>query len=309
MKIQKMKKQKYIRAAALLLMVATFQISVAQQQLMVNCPTTILVGPTPAVITTDPLNQSGNEGSDLYFHVEASGDDVLVYQWQYFDGSGWDNITNTGAYSGADTDSLKITGLQLSFDGNLYRCIVNNGCNGDTSQYATLRLLQPVPIGYNGDTLWVSPVDNAQGFSWGGTGTLVNAFDTVDGRANTDKITAELGAGGYAASVCDTLNAYGFSDWYLPANDELKAMSVFRDSIGGFDPAYYWSSTEYDATTAWFIFINTGYSDHFSKDNSYYVRCVRNNNAPQILQPVPISYNGDILWVHPTDNSTGIEWG
>ena len=39
----------------------------------------------------------------------------------------------------------------------------------------------------------------------------------TDGKSNTDNIVKYLGPGAYAAYLCDTLNAYGYNDWYFPA--------------------------------------------------------------------------------------------
>lgn len=53
---------------------------------------------------------------------------------------------------------------------------------------------------------------------------------------------------GSAVDYCDNLTFAGYSDWFLPNQDELNAMYVYRNSIGGFvtsgEDCMYWSSTE-----------------------------------------------------------------
>lgn len=53
---------------------------------------------------------------------------------------------------------------------------------------------------------------------------------------------------GSAVDYCDGLTFAGYSDWFLPNQDELNAMYVYRNSIGGFvtsgEDCMYWSSTE-----------------------------------------------------------------
>lgn len=50
-----------------------------------------------------------------------------------------------------------------------------------------------------------------------------------------------------AYEYCENLTFAGYSDWFLPDKDELNAMYVNRNSIGGFVDSKYWSSDwEYD---------------------------------------------------------------
>ena len=50
-----------------------------------------------------------------------------------------------------------------------------------------------------------------------------------------------------AAYLCDHLVEGVYSDWYLPSKDELNQLYLNRVAIGGFESAYYWGSSEYDA--------------------------------------------------------------
>ena len=85
----------------------------------------------------------------------------------------------------------------------------------------------------------------------------------------------QLGSDGHAAYLCDTLTAYGHSDWYLPAKDELNAMYQNKAIIGGFSSSYYWSSTEDDNNDAWRQDFYDGSQDHLDKVFNGRVRCVR----------------------------------
>ncbi|MED4599834.1 S-layer homology domain-containing protein, partial [Paenibacillus validus] len=100
---------------------------------------TLTVNTAPA-ITSQPSNQSVNEGSNTSFSVTATGT-ALTYQWQVDTGSGtgFTDITDTGVYSGAATDTLSITGAASGMNGYAYRVVVS-GSGGLTlpSTSATL---------------------------------------------------------------------------------------------------------------------------------------------------------------------------
>ncbi len=131
---------------------------------------------------------------------------------------------------------------------------------------------------FNGDTLSVHPIDNSPAVQ-SYNGSYINTFasSNTDGAANTDSIVKYQGEGAYAAYLCDTLNAYGYDDWYLPAKNELNALYANRLIIGGFDISHYWSSTEFDNSFAWIQHFGDGTQTETSKDQYFAVRCIRKN--------------------------------
>ena len=84
------------------------------------------------------------------------------------------------------------------------------------------------------------------------TGATATALGT--GSANTNSIIANQGAstGGfiYAAALAKAYNGGGFTDWYLPSQDELNKLFLNKVAIGGFDGTmnYFWTSTELSAS-------------------------------------------------------------
>lgn len=125
-----------------------------------------------------------------------------------------------------------------------------------------------------GGGLYVYPAD-MQAQWYNGDYIVTGATSDTDGQANTTAIVAAQGAGNYAAYICDTLTAYGYSDWYLPAKDELNEIYLNKDLIGGFSPYYYWSSTEDDFIYAWYQYFGNGYQDGNGKKAGSGFRCVR----------------------------------
>lgn len=97
------------------------------------------------IINTQPTDESICEDGDTSFTVVASN--VDTYQWQYFNGSSWENLTDSGIYSGSNSDQLNITNAQNSHNGNQYRVIVSNSshvCDPATSNAVSLTV-NPTP--------------------------------------------------------------------------------------------------------------------------------------------------------------------
>lgn len=110
---------------------------------------------------------------------------------------------------------------------------------------------------------------------WQASGTLTNANRTEDGAYNTSLMTSSA-----AATYVTGLGA----GWYLPSIDELELLYYNRFTTnkalrtGGFtllSAAVYWSSTEYNTTSAYTFGANGGYAEYLSKNNTFTVRAVR----------------------------------
>jgi hypothetical protein len=142
------------------------------------------------------------------------------------------------------------------------------------------------------DNLISAITDNSTGIQWGGFGTAVSAASVIDGDANTAAIVTTLGNNGgapYAAQLCANyeIDSQGnspcesgnacYADWFLPAKNQLACLFTNRISIGGFQSAPYWTSTEFSSSPSL-----SAMSQNFSggaqlemvKSNSLNVRCV-----------------------------------
>lgn len=92
----------------------------------------------------------------------------------------------------------------------------------------------------------------------------------------------------YAARICAELQvtegSKTYGDWYLPSKEELNLMYENKATIdakaidnegSGFASNYYWSSTEYSNTNAWFQYFYDGNQNSYYKYYTTYVRAVR----------------------------------
>ena len=154
-------------------------------------------------------------------------------------------------------------------------------------------------------------------FKWGGYGTDLRGLknygngnqglhDTFDGKENTDIIVEALAGvrdtqGTIGAPAAEAARAYkactletdGIEDttvWNLPALGELMLMAKYKLEInelvttmfGGqniFTNDWYWSSTEWDASSSWFVFFNIGIVNTGSRQYAYRVRPLAAINA------------------------------
>ncbi len=152
----------------------------------------------------------------------------------------------------------------------------------------------------NGSNLYISPTDipsTATTETWGGNGQTTGATSTTDGFANTTAIINTLGDDGVnAASICYDLTFDGYSDWYLPAGDQISAIHTQwnNETLNKGDYAdagwvdfetnnAYLSSTESTANTVYAESFSTG-PVGYGKGSGYpgYVRCVRNDPVVSI---------------------------
>lgn len=95
------------------------------------------------------------------------------------------------------------------------------------------------------------------------------------GFENTAAIVNINGSGSYAASLCDQLVLQGYNDWFLPSKNELSLLYQQRNAVGGFVEAFYWSSTEYDSLSAWYLYFPYGPQYFSKKDSTARVRPIR----------------------------------
>lgn len=124
--------------------------------------------------------------------------------------------------------------------------------------------------------LVATAADIATNIEWGCLGTSITTSTAIGtGNANTIAITTGCATAGIAAILCADLTEGGYSDWYLPSLDELNALYVNRDAIGGFGGVEYWSSSQDNASLAWDIYFANGQQYSVDKDTRARVRAIR----------------------------------
>ncbi len=92
-------------------------------------------------ITIEPTSTAACPGCNASFSVTATNADT--YQWQLFNGSIWDDLVDSGIYSGSLTNTLTLTNPTTSENANQYRAIVSNlefVCDDEISDIVVLSI-------------------------------------------------------------------------------------------------------------------------------------------------------------------------
>jgi uncharacterized repeat protein (TIGR03803 family) len=95
---------------------------------------------TQPLITSQPANQSLLEGMAATFSVGVATNAVLSYQWQFDNGSGPTNLTDSGGISGSATSGLTIDNVSPE-EAGAYSVIVSNAAGSRTSDSAFLTII------------------------------------------------------------------------------------------------------------------------------------------------------------------------
>ncbi len=87
----------------------------------------------PLTLATAPVSKSAVCGSATFLSAVITGSGP-IYQWQVqtTPGGPWTNVTNTGGYTGANTDTLRINPVATSMNGYNYRIVYSGGCTSTT---------------------------------------------------------------------------------------------------------------------------------------------------------------------------------
>jgi hypothetical protein len=169
------------------------------------------------------------------------------------------------------TPSRIVLTLNQSYQGGIIVYILQSG---DTGYDANVQhgLIMPTTDTGGVNTLW-----GCLGTNITGTTSSIGS-----GQANTTAIVNQCATAGIAARLCNDLTSGGYSDWYLPSKDEWVQISGAQS--GALIPAAnltdgnaYWTSTQYDANTAWLVKVNESMNPETknSTGNSPRARAVR----------------------------------
>ena len=89
------------------------------------------------VVTTQPQNQTVGVPGPATFSI-VSSDPNALFQWQTDLGVGFQNLTNSGQYSGVNTNTLSVNNVGFNNNNQQFRCIISTTSCSDTSDVGIL---------------------------------------------------------------------------------------------------------------------------------------------------------------------------
>jgi hypothetical protein len=182
-------------------------------------------------------------------------------------------LDNNRKSAGSGTGKFMVVIDSLNRNTTYYfRAYAINGNEVVYGDNAGLSTSNFVGLSNGSHTIYVSPTDNALAAIWG-PDTLAGAGSVSDGAANT-QLLAGL-TGNYVAQICAQYSGGGFTDWYLPSEEELQILRDNRAEIGNLRNSIYWSSTEVSDTDARGQNMLTGTVSNVMKEGLHDCRCIR----------------------------------
>jgi hypothetical protein len=147
------------------------------------------------------------------FNIE-NATNVLSYQWQILNGNNYENISDTGHYSGTSTQILSISNVTMDMNNKHYRCVLTYNNSQVETDDAVLTVLplpetgditgEPNPEPYKTYTYTVSNPNNSA-FEWSIEGGVI-----INGTENSkDILWGEAGYGNLSVVEIDTNGCSG----------------------------------------------------------------------------------------------------
>ncbi len=186
--------------------------------------------------------------------------------------------------------SCEYADLGYDCDGNFVEYVVGMEAEGgivfyvdETGEHGLVAAMEDLTEGATDPYGW-----GYNSYEWGCYGQGVNGADGTSigtGYQNTIDIVNQgcsTDNGGItAAQAALDAEINGYSDWYLPSQDELVEMyntignGSPEGNIGGFENNWYWSSSEYSNNYAWTVPFGDGYPGNYDKHYTSRVRVIR----------------------------------
>ena len=114
---------------------------------------------------------------------------------------------------------------------------------------------------------------------WGCQGTTVGRSNRElgSGYENTETAIAATDCmdSDKAPRICWDTDTAGYTDWFLPSEDELNELYQNKNTLGGFAASYYWSSSEHSSRDAKSQYFPNGNQFFANKSLNFRFRAVR----------------------------------
>ncbi len=255
-----------------------------------DCPTTVTTTacPSVAVLTTTAvsgISLSSAVSGGTFTYQGASAITARGICWSTSANPTLANSFTTNG-TGTGTFTSNLTGLTA---GTTYyvRAYATNGSGtsyGNEISFTTPNLqmgqmYEGGVVAYIDNTglhgFVVSEFDAGYGL-WGLEGPY-GAMSIYDGLANTNWMVSQFNGANLAGTICNNLVLNGYSDWYLPAQNQMALIyqNVFSAGISIMSGPY-WTSTGYSSNWAMRMTTSGTFNAIAKQGGSQYIRAIRN---------------------------------
>jgi len=265
-------------------------------------------------ITTQPVYCKGGENVINLTSVEGSN------TWTVWADNSDGNVSSSSVTFFVNTSSHVAPNIAITYPQAITYSTHVTSMNYTVSGLGSGKVQLPFII-YGGQNLNIQPADSSSGTIWGCYGTAIGTGAQSDTNGSVNTATIVSSCSDSAAKLCDESTYAGYSDWYLPARDQLYTIYLQRDGVSKGDygaewvdftaSSDYWSSTEVSdgfvpsENGAWAMEFSSSNPDRFSKDDLFAVRCVRDETS-QVIAPYSCWYSLNSGETNPITCGTNI---
>jgi len=289
--------------------------------------TSSVAAAVPGAPTIGTATATGSTTATVNFTAPASNGGATITLYTAID----QNSTTRGTLAQAGSGTINLTGLTDSTN-YTFRVFATNSVGNSANSAASNQITTTPTVGaaYGGGffagqistagngvashNLVIAPVASGQSIKQWMTSNDVSfgASSVIDGPTNSANMNSATFP---AAQFCEGLTIGGFSDWYMPAKNELEvcyynlkptttsnntgsgtntnavpsrgsnytsgtpaqtsAASFQSGGAEAFVADYYWSSTEFYPIRGWIQRFSNGYQIYYTKSSNLRVRAVR----------------------------------
>jgi hypothetical protein len=185
-------------------------------------------------IILQPFNNTKCIGDSSTFTIVVNGGSSLSYQWQYFNGTTWNNLTNgipSGAiYNNQTSATLKVKGISNAGIYS-YQCkvtSVGNGCNSPLISNTSNLILNALPVPVISNNISICAGASASLVAGGGIGYVWSPTTDLNSAFISNPTATPVATTSYSVTVTNT-NGCSKSDSVLITVNPLPVANAGPD--------------------------------------------------------------------------------
>ena len=183
-------------------------------------------------ISQHPSDKQACAGSTVTYTISAANS-PSSYKWQEDSGSGFVDLSNTGIYSNVFTSTLTITGVPISLNGYIYRCVASNSAGSVNSGGALLNVTNLTNIStYQSNVNCFGGSNGTASVNMGGTGNFTYDWSPGNPAGDGTSYVSGLTAGTWTVDVTDSNGCTATKSIVISQPSQIVAIGSQTDASG-----------------------------------------------------------------------------